>query len=177
MALASYFLCLISLILSKSQFRVLSPRSVLSPMPSQSQACCKCNGKTGVCVKCSCAKKGVACINCMPSLHGNCSNSTSQRTKATILLSQPKLNSKAIPTTFGERPICSPLVNTITDLSDYTNRLATIINEFKCRLLPHVPKLLRTQVCDAYCKILNSICSAHKIWTIGCVFTFLLFVL
>ena len=75
------------------------------------------------------------------------------------MLSQPKLNSKAIPTTFGERPICSPLVNTITDLSDYTNRLATIINEFKCRLLPHVPKLLRTQVCDAYCKILNSICS------------------
>ena len=46
--------------------------SVFSPSPSN--RCCRCNGWSAKCIRCSCARNGRSCSSCFPASHGRCQN-------------------------------------------------------------------------------------------------------
>ena len=46
--------------------------SVFSPSPSN--RCCRCNGRSAKCTRCSCARNGHSCSSCFPASHGRSQN-------------------------------------------------------------------------------------------------------
>ena len=99
----------------RQSFALLTLLLVSSAMPD----CCRCNG-LGTCRRCSCAKAGRLCENCLPGRRGLCVNQPTLSTivsdtppvslpagqsenepRATCTVAEPQLSSSPVPTTLS----------------------------------------------------------------------------